>query len=528
VNSSRATRAQTITIKFAPRKSGNGGTWYLYCRPALPDGTTLIPVKGCTTREDRPKVEAEAQRFRDALANIRATPKAETCDGFFARYVSYQKELGSTDADKKATRWKKWISPRIGHKRPADVGRSDIEDVRDALDVAIREWAPGKAAKNGTCLSGKTGMNVWTALTSTFKAATSSKRRDLRVLDGKPNPCVGVEPPGDRESRRARRKTFLYPKEAAALLSCDGLEGVPRDWREVYAVAFYTYLRPGELRVLTWGDVDFDAGHISITKAWDYADAKIKTPKTANGVRRVPLEASLRPLLERMAKGREASDLVVPTLSAFGEDHLAQLFREHLTRAGVKRAELHTSTRTHVQGNFRSCRDSGITYLAMSGLGVDKIVRRAGHDDVQTSMGYVKLAEDLSGSLGVPFAPLPASLVTREVSVTCEAPDPLTVQNDSRILDVIVPEEGVEPKTKAHEVPIFTGDRAPNSHPVERVKPTRDDVPRGTSLATLAAKARLLERLLVGDERVLATELRGELEALVGPLAEIVPFRHRR
>jgi hypothetical protein len=64
-----------------------------------------------------------------------------------------------------------------------------------------------------------------------------------------------------------------------------------------------------------------------------------------------------------------------------------------------------------VQANFRSWRDSGITWLAMSGLGVDKIMRRAGHDMVQTTMGYVKLAEDLTGDLGVPFGPLPAALV---------------------------------------------------------------------------------------------------------------------
>ena len=82
-----------------------------------------------------------------------------------------------------------------------------------------------------------------------------------------------------------------------------------------------------------------------------------------------------------------------------------------LLAAGVKRAELHASTKTHVQPNFRSWRDSGITWLAISGLGVDKIMRRAGHDTTQTTMGYVKLAEDLGGDLGAPFAPLPASLI---------------------------------------------------------------------------------------------------------------------
>jgi len=80
--------------------------------------------------------------------------------------------------------------------------------------------------------------------------------------------------------------------------------------------------------------------------------------------------------------------------------------------ANVARVELHTSTRTHVQANFRSCRDSGITWLAMTGLDVAKIKRRAGHDDIKTSDGYVKLAEDIGGKLGTPFGPLPPALIS--------------------------------------------------------------------------------------------------------------------
>jgi hypothetical protein len=54
----------------------------------------------------------------------------------------------------------------------------------------------------------------------------------------------------------------------------------------------------------------------------------------------------------------------------------------------------------------------------MTGLGVDKISRRAGHDMIQTTMGYVKQAEDLTGDLGAPFGPLPASLVATADSVS--------------------------------------------------------------------------------------------------------------
>jgi integrase len=169
----------------------------------------------------------------------------------------------------------------------------------------------------------------------------------------------------------------------AAVLSC---AAVPLEWREVYAIAAYTYLRPGELRVLAWGDIDLDAKLLRVTKAWDYENETTKLPKTANGVRRVPIDASLVPLLTRMQKGNAPDATVLPLLAKSEAitsakrratvDHLAVLFRDHLNVANVKRAELHTTTSTHVQANFRSWRDSGLTWLALAGVGVDKIMLR--------------------------------------------------------------------------------------------------------------------------------------------------------
>jgi hypothetical protein len=39
--------------------------------------------------------------------------------------------------------------------------------------------------------------------------------------------------------------------------------------------------------------------------------------------------------------------------------------------------------------------------------------RSAGHDSISTTLGYVKMAEDLTGSIGEPFPLLPAELVAR-------------------------------------------------------------------------------------------------------------------
>ena len=90
----------------------------------------------------------------------------------------------------------------------------------------------------------------------------------------------------------------------------------------------------------------------------------------------------------------------------------------------MSRPALYLDTATTVQVNFRSWRDSGITWLALSGVPVDRSMRRAGHDAVQTTMGYVKQAEDMTGGeLGEPFAPLPSKLLDPSGAVEASRDD---------------------------------------------------------------------------------------------------------
>ncbi|NVL73274.1 hypothetical protein HWN77_27335, partial [Escherichia coli] len=98
--------------------------------------------------------------------------------------------------------------------------------------------------------------------------ACTSKLRTMRVRAD--NPCTNVQPPDKTD---ARAKTFIYPTEFLALISCSA---IPRDWRELYAVACMLYLRPGELRALVWSDVDFAAGVVHITKAYDEDSQSVK------------------------------------------------------------------------------------------------------------------------------------------------------------------------------------------------------------------------------------------------------------
>lgn len=69
-----------------------------------------------------------------------------------------------------------------------------------------------------------------------------------------------------------------------------------------------TGMRKSEALALTWDDVDFKTGQISVTKSIDYtvgASPKVKPPKTEAGIRSVPILQILeQPLKDRQADSR--------------------------------------------------------------------------------------------------------------------------------------------------------------------------------------------------------------------------------
>jgi integrase len=183
---------------------------------------------------------------------------------------------------------------------------------------------------------------------------------------------------------------------------------VPIEWRQLYAIALYTGLRPNELRALTWADVDTNAGQISVSKAWDDEIKSVKPPKTVAGQRSVPIEPTLVPLLKTIRL--DDDDPVAPLLTS-GEDRIAGTFRVHLADAGVKRARLTADNDTEEPIDFRSLRDSYATWHALAGIPDKRIQRRLGHASNTTTDRYIKAAEAFDvEAIGEPFPALPASL----------------------------------------------------------------------------------------------------------------------
>jgi integrase len=329
----------------------------------------------------------------------------ETSSAWHVRYLAHCKERGLSTVGDKADRWRKWIAPTIGEKAMASVTRADIEDVRDALDAVILEYdrkGPGRGR-----ISPKTAQNVWGEVTVAFSEAANSKRRELRVLAA--NPALGVRPP---ERGAAKTKVYPYPGEFLDVVSC---AAIPIAWRELHAVAAYTYARPGELQVLEWSDVDLKDRKIRITRAWDYKNDRIKSTKTGEA-RTIPIEPHLLPLLIRMRWRARGKGLVVPALASANDNKLAIIMREHFALASCDRPRLIARSAAELRLRFRSWRDAGITWAIVRGDDLVKVQRRAGHRLIATTMRYIVEAENAGAAFGIPFPPLPAALVGEAAS----------------------------------------------------------------------------------------------------------------
>jgi integrase len=98
------------------------------------------------------------------------------------------------------------------------------------------------------------------------------------------NPTLRIEKP----AVRCKVRVIASPVEAAARLAA--LD--PQD-RPLWATAFYSGLRRGELVALRWEDVDLATGVLHVRRGWDAVEGEI-APESRQGRRDVPIPAVLR------------------------------------------------------------------------------------------------------------------------------------------------------------------------------------------------------------------------------------------
>ena len=179
------------------------------------------------------------------------------------------------------------------------------------------------------------------------------------------NPCASVPVPKD--TKRTARK-------AADTSDEDIIKKTYEVWIFPY-IALMTGMRKGEILALTWGDINFDEGYISVTKSvYHEGDRpKIKTPKTDAGTRIVPLLEPLKRVLE-------------PLRSDDGKYIVSDTGDAPLTNRRYITLMKHYREVTGVNCTAHQLRHSFATIAFECGIPVKSVQEVLGHKQLSTTM----------------------------------------------------------------------------------------------------------------------------------------------
>ena len=192
-----------------------------------------------------------------------------TVDAWFKQwFVTYKKPKGLTPKSlgMYCEKYEKYIKPRIG--------RLKLKDVKDIHLQKIMNEQAGMSSSHA--------KKVRIVLQELFKRA-----RQSRLITYDPAELLEL-PATTTGSHRS-----LTDEERAAVLE---VAKTSRSGLWILTL-LYTGMRPGETAALTWADVDFEHNEIHIHAAKESGTTVIKSPKTAAGVRDIPIHSQLRPKL---------------------------------------------------------------------------------------------------------------------------------------------------------------------------------------------------------------------------------------
>ncbi len=336
--------------------------------------------------------------------------KRETVHEWYERWIAWRKTKGVRTLRDDVSRYKWHIGPTIGAVYVDALTSDDLENVRDDLDRKILTGYIDPRGKQKK-MKWRTAGNVWTIVTSIAGDMKSAKERSLRCRTV--NLADGIEAP---ERGKKTAKPFLYPSEFLALVSD---ERIPLHYRRRYALATYLYVRLEELGALEWRDVDLDHGLVHVQRA-EKSDGTMGPPKSGKA-RRVAIEPTLRPLLVAMFREADHDDdearartRVVPiTQKNFSAANLRHYMERAIVGAKLhRRDELFDVAETSKLLGFHDLRATGITWRAVRGDAMQAIKEHAGHEDVSTTDGYVRVGSAMrEEGFGDVFPPLPASIL---------------------------------------------------------------------------------------------------------------------
>ena len=317
----------------------------------------------------------EARRERASLlAGLRegriAAPASATFADVFAEYQAARSLSERTRAHER----------HLLHRHLDHLKRRRVQDVT-ATDVARRLRELRDTYSPWTCVA------VYRILAGTFALAL---RRGIVTR----SPMDGLAPAERPKQRNAKRVAVLDADTLSRLVAA----GTSKRWRAALGLAAYAGLRLGEIRALTWADVDRKAGTIAVRRSL-LPDGTPKDPKTAAGTRTVPMLPALRRLLldwQIAAPRKRPHDLVIGTADGnpVAERNLRRALDDAKEAAGLDATEDRLS--------WHSLRHSFASLLATDlELPATTLARLTGHADAGFTLRvYARDGRDAAAVVG--------------------------------------------------------------------------------------------------------------------------------
>jgi integrase len=297
------------------------------------------PVSKTIAKEIMAKKKAEAVKGRYELPSKKPSPKLdEFAKEYFAYYQSNRRPQ-SLQRHKTAYRA---LYPTFGHQRLADISPLDIERY--------------KRQRQGTGVSGVTINRELALLKNVFSKAIEWEK----VID---NPVKKV-----RLFREDNARTrFLTDEEETTLLAWCGPQLKP-----LVITAMHTGFRASELLSLTWQDVDFKRGVVTVRAGY------VKNGES----RSVPMNQVLTAIVKAVKLGGNEGEQVFCNRQGKPYRSFRTAFERAVRKAGVQ------------DFTFHDLRHTFASRLVMAGVDLPTVKELMGHKNITMTLRYAHLSSD--------------------------------------------------------------------------------------------------------------------------------------
>jgi len=282
-----------------------------------------------------------------------------------------------------ADAWTLWLSYRTHSARPlrastlADYDSIYRRHLGPALGAVPLEAIDGAAVARLTIALSTAGVRP-KRLANVLVPLRACLRWQHRIGALAADPAPWFDPP----PAPADERHILTPTQIETLLG-----ELPDRYRPLVAFAAYTGVRAGELRALTWDDVDLVARTACIDKTY-YRDRLQRSTKIGHD-RTVPLPRHIAEMLAEWQAVCPGSPqrLVFPAHS--GRPFDLDTFRSRIFKPAVVRAGLPGATR------FHDLRHTSASLYLQAGATVREVMAIHGWRQMQTALRYLHVGDSL-------------------------------------------------------------------------------------------------------------------------------------